>query len=82
MPLCTAGCHSTGPAAPDPTGTASRSQTPADEAVKKFGRHGEKVAYGDTSRFKEGVQKEGHFPGIPTADTNAAGGHAGGAKTP
>ncbi len=55
---------------------------PADEAVEKFGRHGEKVAYGDTSRFKEGVQKEGHFPGVPTTDTNAAGGHAGGAKTP
>ncbi|KAL4420977.1 hypothetical protein ABPG77_001296 [Micractinium sp. CCAP 211/92] len=53
-----------------------------DEAVEKFGRHGEKVAYGDTSRFKEGVQKEGHFPGVPTTDTNAAGGHAGGAKTP
>ena len=28
------------------------------------------------------VQSGQHFPGIPTTDTNAAGGHAGGAKTP
>ena len=50
----------------------------ADEAVQKFGRHGEKVEYGDKN-FKAGVHGE-HFPGLPTTDTNTGGGHAGGAK--
>ncbi|EFN57666.1 hypothetical protein CHLNCDRAFT_142820 [Chlorella variabilis] len=53
-----------------------------DQAVDKFGRHGEKVDYGDPATFKASVQGGEHFPGLPDADTNAAGGHAGGAKTP
>lgn len=67
---------------PHPSSPAPAAARPAEEAVERFGRHGEKVAYGDASRFKGGGQKEGHFPGLPTTDTNAAGGHASGAKTP
>lgn len=39
----------------------------------RFGRHGEKGAYG---RDFTAVEREPHrFPGIPTTDTSAAGGH-------
>jgi hypothetical protein len=47
--------------------------------VDRFGAHGEKVQYGDEKSFKAGVHGE-HFPGLPTTDTNAPGGHAGGTK--
>lgn len=47
--------------------------------MERFGRHGEKVNYGD-GQFKATVQKGDHFPGIPTTETNAPGGHTGGAK--
>ena len=49
------------------------------EAVERFGRRGEKVEeYGE--RVRESVQKGDHFPGIPTTETNAPGGHSGGAR--
>ncbi len=49
----------------------------AEAAVEKWGRHGEKAAYGKS--FQESVNKGDHFPGIPPAETNAPGGHSGGA---
>lgn len=49
------------------------------EAVKQFGRHGEKAEYGGA--FQSTVQKGDHFPGFPTTDTNVRGGHPGGAKS-
>lgn len=48
--------------------------------MERWGRYGEKAELGKS--FKETTQTEPHFPGLPTSETNAAGGHAGGAKTP
>jgi hypothetical protein len=45
--------------------------------VEKWGKRGEKASYGDS--FQESVNKGDRFPGIPAAETNAAGGHPGGA---
>ena len=75
---CTRMCplHSTTVAHPRVAATP----LPADEAVDKFGRHGEKAQYGDPKVFKEGVTGE-HFPGLPTTDANAVVGHAGGGKS-
>jgi hypothetical protein len=57
----------------------SRNQTDLqDDAVAKFGRHGEKAEYGES--FQKGVQGP-HFPtgGAPSTVTQTRGGHAGGA---
>ena len=49
---------------------------PAEAAVERVGRHGEKAEYGASFSPAKGDR----FPGIPGTDTNAAGGHPGGAK--
>lgn len=45
-----------------------------NEAVEKYGRHGEKAHPGQD--FQENVEKaKTRFPGIPSTDTNVRGGH-------
>jgi hypothetical protein len=50
-------------------------------AVEKYGRHGEKVQGQYGVDFEKTTEKvKGRFPGAPTTETNAPGGHAGGAQ--
>ena len=50
-------------------------------AVERYGRHGEKVQGQHGVDFEETTDKaKGRFPGVPTTDTSAPGGHAGGAR--